>query len=287
MHFGRGLVETVEDFGTQGSNPTHPELLDWLAVELIESGWDLKHLHRLMVLSATYRESSDASRKSLDKDPQNLLLARATRQRLPAEMIRDNALAASRLLVERLGGPSVHPYQPGGVWESVGSKHEYPQATDVPADEHHRRSLYTMIKRTAEAPSMVVFDFADRNVSTVRRPLSNTPLQALVLLNDPQYREAYRAMAQHALEAGGDDSRQIESVFRLALRRRPMPAEAALLRDYYNAERQRYAASPDSAADAVRIGVSPPVSPLDPIRLAALTSIVAAVMNTPDAYSTR
>ena len=287
LHFGRGIVETVEDFGTQGSNPTHPELLDWLAVEFMNSGWDLKHMHRLMVLSATYRQSSDATPEALEKDPQNLLLARASRQRLPAETIRDNALAASGLLVDRIGGPSVYPFQPGGVWESVGSKHEYPQPSEVPNDEHHRRSLYSFIKRTAETPSMVVFDFADRNVSTVRRPLSNTPLQALVLLNDPQYREAYRALAQRALEAGGDDATRIQRVFGLALRRKPMGSEASVLADYYTAERKRFAAAPAQAAAAVSIGVSPVDSTLDPVELAALTSVAAAVLNTPDAYSTR
>jgi hypothetical protein len=272
MHFGRGIVETVEDFGTQGSNPTHPELLDWLAVELVQSGWNLKQLHKLMVMSAAYRQSSNATKEHLDKDPRNLLFTRANRQRLPAEVVRDNALAASGLLVDKIGGPSVHPYQPAGVWEGVASRHGYPEPTDVPADEHHRRSMYTFVKRSAQPPSMVVFDFADRNVSTVKRPISNTPLQALVLLNDPQYREAYRALAQRVLQQPGDRDAHIVQVVRLAMRRNPLPQELTVLASYYDEEVARF-----SKADAK----------LDSVPLEALTSITAAVMNTPDAYSIR
>lgn len=267
-HFGKGIVETVEDFGTQGSGPTHPALLDWLARELVQSHWDLKHMHKLMVMSATYRQSSDATRDLTEKDPRNLLYARANRQRLPAEVVRDNALAASGLLVGRIGGPSVFPWQPAGVWEGVASRNGYP--VDVPDDDNHRRSLYTFIKRSAQAPSMVVFDFADRNVATVRRPISNTPLQALVLLNEPQYREAYAAMARQAAANTVDPAARITRIFRLATRRSPQPEELQVLSAYYSTEMHR-----------------PGMTPGTPAELAALTKIAAAVMNTPDAYSIR
>jgi hypothetical protein len=185
MHFGTGIVDTVEDFGTQGSNPTHPELLDWLAIEFVKSGWDIRHMQKLMVMSATYRQSSNVSKDLVQRDPRNTLLARGPRYRLPAESIRDGALFASGLLVTRVGGDSVFPYQPPRVWEgSSPGLNLYPQT--VPQDEYHRRTMYTYFKRNAPPPSLMVFDMADRNVSTVARKISSSPLQALVLLNDPQ-----------------------------------------------------------------------------------------------------
>jgi hypothetical protein len=264
MHFGKGLVETAEDFGLQGSIPSHPELLDWLAARFIESGWDIKALHKSIVMSATYRQSSDVTPELLAKDPGNVFLARGLRLRMPAEVVRDHALAASGLLVRNVGGPSTFPYQPEGIWDGVSGRSNYPAANEVPADEHHRRSIYSFVKRNAPHPAMAVFDFPDRLTSTVRRKTSNTPLQALVLLNDPQYVEAYRALAQRVVETEAAPDAQITKIFRLATRRKPRSEELTPLVEYYQAEREE--------------NVSP---------LAALTNVTAVVMNSPDAFSIR
>ncbi len=208
-HFGIGIVETVEDFGTQGAHPTNPELLDWLAVAFRKSGWDIKHMQKLIVMSATYRQSSNLTPELTKRDPRNQLLARGPRFRLPAEVIRDSALLASGLLVEKLGGGSVYPYQPPGVWDDTASPYKYPVADAIASDQHHRRSLYTYVKRGAQVPAMATFDFADRNVCTVSRRSSNTPLQALILMNDPQFMETYRVMAERVLRQGGDVSQQL------------------------------------------------------------------------------
>ena len=169
MHFGQGLVETSENFGSQGSIPTHPELLDWLAVSFLESGWDVKQLHRTIVMSATYRQPSEGTDVLLERDPRNMLLTRGPRYRMPAELVRDHALAASGLLARQVGGPTVYPYQPDGIWNPLNSFHRYPAADAIPADDHHRRSLYTFIKRNATHPQLPLFDFPDRNLSSVRR----------------------------------------------------------------------------------------------------------------------
>ena len=287
MHFGAGLVATPEDFGSQGALPAHPELLDWLAVEFIESGWNIKHMHRLMVTSATYRQSSTASPESLAKDPENLLLSRGYRQRLPAEMIRDRALAVSGLLDDEIGGPSRYPYQPPGVWEATLSflTNSWPQADAVPVDDHHGRTLYTFVKRNAPPPSMMVFDFADRNVSTVKRTVSNTPLQALVLLNDPQYVEAYKWMAHGALEARTDADERLAHLFRAATRREAAPEELALIIEYYEQARARYTEAPSDARILLDVGMRDFATEEDIPELAALTLVAGAVMNTPDAYS--
>jgi hypothetical protein len=285
-HFGVGIVETVEDFGAQGANPTNPELLDWLAIEFIRSGWDIKHLHKLMVMSASYRQSSNISPALAEKDPANRLLARGPRYRMPAEMIRDNALFASGLLIDKPGGDSVFPYQPPGVWDATGvGVHIYP--TDVPDDQMHRRTMYTFMKRNALFPSLMVFDMADRNGSQVVRKTSNTPLQALVLLNDTQYMEAYRKLAERALKMTPDRDRQIVDMFRLATRRRPSEIELAALKDYRAAEIARMAAAPGDARKLTSIGVAPADAKIDTIELAAMTMVTAAVMNTPDAYTLR
>ena len=186
--FGRGIVPTPEDFGSQGQLPSHPELLDWLARTFIDSGWDVKHLVRLIVTSATYRQGSDAPADLVARDPENVLLARGPRLRLSAEMLRDGALAASGLLVDTIGGPPVKPYQPAGLWEEKsGTAYQ----RDV-GPGSHRRSLYTFWKRTSPPPAMLTFDATTREVCAVKRQTTATPLQALVLLNDPQYVEAAR-----------------------------------------------------------------------------------------------
>jgi hypothetical protein len=285
-HFGTGIVETVEDFGTQGANPTHPELLDWLALEFVKSGWDMRHMQKLMVLSATYRQSSNVSKAMAQRDPKNLLLARGPRYRLPAEAIRDNALFASGLLVTKVGGDSVFPYQPPRVWEgSSPGLNLYPQT--VPDDEYHRRTMYTYFKRNAPPPSLMVFDMADRNVSTVARKISSTPLQALVLLNDTQYTEAYRKMAERVIQATPDPNAQIVMLFRLATRRRPLAAELAILTKYRAEQIEHMSGAPEDVRKLMSIGVAPASVGLDQTQVAALTMVAAAVMNSPDACTLR
>ena len=285
-HFGRGLVETSEDFGSQGSLPTNPELLDYLAVTFRESGWDIKKLHRLIVMSGTYRQQSDATDELLQKDPNNMLLARFTRIRMPAEMVRDQALAASGLLVRKIGGPSVYPYQPRNMWDGF-NQYDYPSPDAVPADAHHRRSMYSFVKRNAPHPNMATFDLPDRGGATARRRTSNSPLQALVLLDDPQFLEAYRALAGSVLKSEAATDARLTKVFRLATRRHPRVPEMAGMRDYYNAQLQRYAADRQAAVTLLNVGVTPVDTSLDPVQLAALTNLTTVVMNTPDAYSLR
>jgi hypothetical protein len=288
LQFGNGIVGTVQDFGTQGANPTHPELLDWLAIEFQRSGWNIAHMQKLIVMSATYRQSSQIPAELYAEDPTNKLLARGPRYRLPAEMIRDSALFASGLLVDKVGGDAVFPYQPDGVWEGNGlGANIYPTELDVTPDQFHRRSMYTYIKRNAQPASMLIFDMADRNVANVSRSISNTPLQALVLLNDPQYMEAYRKMAERAVQAAADPQAQIENVFRLATRRRPLPAEMEALTAYREAEEARLSSAKEDLDKLMAIGVAPPDPQIDRVRLASLTMVAAAAMNSPDAYTLR
>ena len=284
--FGRGLVETSEDFGAQGSIPSHPELLDWLAVSFIESGWNVKALMKQFVMSATFRQRSVISDELLQKDPRNLLVARFSRVRMPAEMVRDNALASSGLLVRAVGGQSAYPYQPDGIWDGLAA-YSYPAADKVPIDSHHRRTLYSFIKRNAPHPAMANFDMPDRGTSVVRRQTSNTPLQALALLDDPQYVEAYRALAANVLRGTADPAVHVTTVFRLATRRHPAADEAARLRRYYDTQLARYADDAAAASALLKNGVTPMPGGLDQSRLAALTNLTAVIMNTPDAYTLR
>jgi uncharacterized protein DUF1553/uncharacterized protein DUF1549/cytochrome c len=248
MVFGTGIVETSDDFGAQGDGPSHPELLDYLAVEFVESGWDMKAMMRRLVTSATYRQSSRVPPDVLARDPRNRLLARGPRFRLPAEMIRDGALSIGGLLQERIGGPSVYPYQPPGVWEAVASGRPkeytaqvYPQDR---GDNAYRRSLYTFWKRLAPPPGLAAFDAPSREACVVRRQRTNTPLQALVTLNDPTYHEAARGLAARALKESSDDDR-IVTAFRAALSRRPSSVEVDVLRTLLREQRSLYGADPN------------------------------------------
>ena len=237
LHFGRGLVETTEDFGNQGSLPSHPVLLDWLARWFVDSGWDVKALHRLILTSATYRQQSAANEALRERDPNNELLARGPSFRLSAEMIRDNALAATGLLDRKVGGPSVYPYQPAGLWDELSDKHwryRYPELTP---ENRYRRSLYTYRKRSAIHPGQLIFDAPDNSVCSVRRSRSNTPLQALVLLNDPQFTEAAEALAERLFDGGHrTPTEQLREGFLRLTGLPPSEAELALLLDYYGAE---------------------------------------------------
>jgi hypothetical protein len=287
MHFGRGIVETSEDFGAQGAIPTHPQLLDWLAVTFVESGWDVKALHRKIVLSSTYRQSSVLSDEALARDPRNELYARGPRWRMTAEMVRDHALAVSGLLVEEVGGKSVKPYQPAGIWNPLNSFYEYPAPADIPDDEHHRRTLYTFVKRNALHPALRTFDFANRTESAARRRSSNTPLQALILMNDPQYVEAYRGLATVALRYSTDETAQLRGLYRLAARVAPTDAHIDLLRRYYREQQAVFAANGEKTASFLEVGVTEADPTLDPVELAAMTNVAALVMNSPDAYTVR
>ncbi len=287
MHFGRGIVETAEDFGSQGSIPTHPELLDWLTVEFVESGWDVKALHRLIVTSATYRQSSVVSEALAANDPGNALYARGPRWRMTAEMVRDHALAVSGLLVDTIGGESVKPYQPASIWSPLNSFYRYPEPDSIPADEHHRRTMYTFVKRNALHPALKIFDFMNRTESVARRRSSNTPLQALTLMNDPQYVEAYRALASAVLMSSDDWRAQLARLYRLATRTTPSEAVLDRLGRYYEDQRTTFGADTDKARALLEVGVTEPDSSLDVGTLAALTNVAAVVMNSPDAYAVR
>ncbi len=281
QYFGVGIVETAEDFGSQGSPPSHPQLLDWLAVEFRESGWDVKALQKLIVMSATYRQSSQIPADAAEKDPQNRLLSRGPRFRLDAEVIRDNALAVSGLLVEKIGGPSVKPYQPPGIWYAVGYtdsntanfKRDSGQAL-------YRRSLYTFWKRTAPPPTLVTLDAPSRETCTVRRSRTNTPLAALALMNDEQFIEASRGLAQRVMKEGGpSDEERAVYAFRLATARRPDNEELAVLLDVYRASLQRYEKDREAAGQLVSVGESRPDESLDTSRLAAWTMVANMLLN--------
>lgn len=269
----------------QGSRPANPQLLDWLAVDFIQSGWDVKRLNKMIVMSSAFRQSSVASDELLQKDPKNQLLARGPRMRMSAEQVRDNALSISGLLVKTIGGPSAYPYQPDGIWVAGVTQYFYPKPEDISPDNQHRRSLYTFVKRNTPPPSMSVFDFSERHTTIVRRLTSNTPLQALILLDDPQYLEAYRVLATNVLKEKTDKDDQIKLVFRLATRRMPTADEMAALRPYYDSELEKFSVDKQKAADLVKVGVTPVDSSVDVTKMAALMDVTAAVMNTPDAYS--
>ena len=289
MAFGQGLVATPEDFGSQGDLPTHPALLDYLAVTFVESGWDVKGLIKNLVMSATYRQSSTASPELLNADPANVLLARGPRHRLSAEMVRDNALAASGLLVEQVGGPSVHPYQPPGLWIEKGNFSQFLlRYKQDEGDKLYRRSLYTFIRRTSPPPSMLVFDAPDRTTCFVRRQNTNTPLQALVLLNDPQFVEAARIMAERIQHEGGQKlSGQLRRGFRLATGRQPSDAELALLSELFESEKARFTEQPADIDSLFTVGDRLPDPTLDPTRTAALAMVAQVMLNHDEAYTKR
>jgi hypothetical protein len=280
--FGTGLVKTAEDFGAQGEPPSHPELLDWLAVEFRESGWDVKQFMRLLVTSAAYRQSARTTPDRLAKDPANRLLSRGPRYRLDAEMLRDQALAVSGLMVERQGGPSVKPPQPAGLWEAVGyvSSNTARFTADTGRERVHRRSLYTFWKRTAPPPQMSAFDAPSREACMVRRERTNTPLQALLLLNETQYVEAARALAERAMHEGGATAeKRLAYLFRLATARSPDAAEAGELQAAYQDLLSTYTRDLQAAQKLTTVGESKPGTGLDPAELAALTMIANVVLN--------
>lgn len=289
MLFGQGLVVTPEDFGNQGALPSHPELLDYLATTFQSSGWDVKAFLKSLVMSATYRQSSIASPELYARDPANILLARGPRYRLSAEMIRDNALVASGLLVDRIGGPSVKPYQPPGLWIEKGNFSQFLLHYKQDEGESlYRRSLYTFIRRTSPPPSMLVFDAPDRTTCFVRRQNTNTPLQALVLLNDPQYVEASRVLAERMQHEGGASLEdQITHGFRLAAGRYPAASELELLTDLFETEQDRFIRRPADMDSLFAVGDYARDPTLEKSATAALAMVAQVLLNHDDTYTKR
>ena len=282
MYFGTGLVKTTEDFGVQGEWPSHPELLDWLATEFVRSGWDIKALQKTILMSATYRQSSRSTPELTQRDPENRLLARGPRMRLPAEMIRDQALSISGLLVEKRGGPSVKPYQPAGLWSELGDK-DYVADT---GEGLYRRSLYTFWKRTAAPPFMANFDSAMRESCTVRESRTDTPLQALNLMNDVTFVEASRKMAERVLRENttGTDER-LTYAFRLVTARAPSSRELQTLRGSLAFYRDHYQSRQPEAQSLTRQGASAPVSDIPARDLAAWTAVCSLLLNLDEAVT--
>ena len=277
LHFGRGLVLTVEDFGAQGQLPSHPELLDWLAKRFMDSGWDRKALHRLIVTSATYRQTSQGSADSFAKDPENRWYSRGPKHRLSAEQIRDHALAVSGLLVTKMGGPSVKPYQPAGVWEEAGTGKSYSQDK---GEKLYRRSLYTFWRRTAPPPSMLSFDATSREVCTAKREVTSTPLQALVLLNDVQFIEAARVLAERLMtQYPADVPARIRDAFRSLTSRLPDGRETQVLEQLLSEQLEFYRSQPESAEKLLAQGERKPNKDLNAVELAATTLLVSTLMN--------
>jgi Protein of unknown function (DUF1553)/Protein of unknown function (DUF1549)/Planctomycete cytochrome C len=276
--FGVGLVETEEDFGTQGEPPSHPELLDWLAVQYRDSGWNTKALLRLIVTSATYRQSSKVRTELLEKDPRNRLLARAPRVRLEAEMVRDQALALSGLLSHKVGGPSVFPPQPGGLWQAAFNGERTWSTSD--GEDRYRRGLYTFWRRTVPYPSMAVFDAPSREICAIRRVRTNTPLQSLVTLNDPVYVEAAQALARRIVRDGGPTvSSRARHGLQLCLGRPPRPEQIEPLVTLYAREHERYGKDLTAARSLATDPIGPLPPDMEPADLAAWTTVANVLLN--------
>jgi hypothetical protein len=276
-------VKTVEDFGSQGEWPSNPELLDWLATEFVRSGWDVKALQQLIVTSATYRQSSEATPEMLQRDPENRLLGRGPRFRLPAEMIRDQALSAAGLLVEKIGGPSVRPYQPEGLWKEISMQDmDYMQGH---GDDLYRRSLYTFWKRTIAPPEMINFDSANREACVVRETRTNTPLQALNLMNDVTYVETARFIGQRMMKEGGASAEdRLRYGFRLVTGHWPSRAQQELLVDNLHFHLDYF--SDSKKVDAyLELGESRPDQKLDRRELAAYASVGSLLLNLDEAMT--
>ncbi|WP_245802816.1 DUF1553 domain-containing protein [Cyclobacterium lianum] len=283
--FGRGIVPTVDDFGSQGQLPSHPELLDWLAVDFMENGWDVKYLIKKMVMSATYRQSSEPTEILMEKDPDNVLLARAPRSRLQGEFIRDNYLKSSGLLVHKVGGPSVKPYQPPGLWEEKGEfsyfLYNYEQDT---GQDLYRRSMYTFIRRTAPPPAMTTFDVPNREECLVSRQETNTPLQPLVLMNDPQVVEAARVLAERMLQSD-ELEQQLTVGIRNSLGRDPEREELDVLSSLYASELERFGKDLAAAKDLLAVGEHPADTRIPPEKTAAMTMVASLLFNHYEFYT--
>jgi hypothetical protein len=284
--FGKGLVKTTGDFGMQGELPSHPELLDWLAVDFMQSGWNIKRMVKMMVMSATYRQSSKITKEKYEADPDNMLLARSSRNRLTAELIRDMVLSSSGLLVEKIGGPSVKPYHPRGLWESASSGRGllavYRQDHD---SSLYRRGLYTFIKLTVPPPSMMIFDASNRDQCEVKRLQTNTPLQALVMMNDPTVLEASRVLAQNLLKENVSDKERVTRAFRLIVCRNPSEQELKILNGYYASQLRQFVNKHLDAAQTIKAGEYPQIGGQDINAKAALMKTISSIYNLEEAIT--
>ncbi len=298
LFMGTGIVRTVEEFGSQGEQPSHPEFLDWLATEFMEpthpamrgKAWSTRGLIRLIVTSEVYKQSAIVSLDVLKKDPDNRLLTRASRMRLPAEIIRDQALAAAGLLDRRIGGMSVNPYQPAGLWEELMGREDSAKFTaqffvQSKGADLYRRSIYTFWKRTSPPAALATFDAPDRETCTVRRARTNTPLQALVLLNDPTYVEASRKLAEKILLNNGNTQQRLEYAFQAVLSRNPIPKEVAVLTRVLEQQRTHFQAHPQTAARLLRVGESPFNNTLDHAELASWSILSSVILNLDEAVN--
>lgn len=284
--FGAGIVKSTGDFGMQGDLPSHPELLDWLAVDFMESGWDIKRLLKQIFMSATYRQSSVLDSKKIEKDPDNTYLSRAPRLRLPAENIRDLVLASSGLLNPEMGGPSVKPYQPEGLWEAATSgRGELKTYIQDSGDQLYRRGLYTFIKLTVPPPMPIIFDGSNRDLCEVNRGRTNTPLQALVMLNDPLVLEASRYLASNLLNTHPNPATAIEEAFSKIMGRKPNQKEIQILKSYYQEEHDLYKDDMETAITLINQGEKPldkeNISP----SLVALSQVITAIYNLEEAIA--
>jgi hypothetical protein len=276
--FGQGLVKTMEDFGSQGASPTHPELLDWLAVDFRDSGWDVKRLVKMLLLSKAYRQTSLTPEELRQRDPYNALLARQARFRLDAEMVRDNALSIAGILSPKVGGPSVKPYQPAGYWAMLN----FPKRDWVAdkGESQYRRGLYTYWQRSFPHPSMVAFDAPSREECTADRPRSNTPLQALVLLNDPTYVEAARALAERVVREGGKSAEdRVKFAYRQVLQRQPTAEELKVVLPLAEGHLKQYREDAKAAAALLAVGDRPAPKDVDAAEMAAWVSVSRVLLN--------
>lgn len=284
--FGRGLVKTTGDFGMQGELPSHPDLLDWLAVDFMEHNWDVKRLIKQILMSSAYRQSAKASPEKLKADPDNMYLSRGPRVRVKAEMVRDMVLESSGLLVKTIGGPSVKPYQPKGLWEAATSGRgvlaTYKQDHE---DALYRRGLYTFIKLTVPPPSMILFDASNRDQCEVKRSKTNTPLQALMMMNDPLTLEASRVLAQRLVASTPDSKQQLEIAFRRIICRRASEKELKVLQDYYNDQLTQFKEKKLDAQLTLKVGEYPVDKKADPVLTAALMKTIEAIYNLEEAIT--
>lgn len=278
--FGRGLVKTSGDFGMQGEMPSHPELLDWLALDFMNHEWNVKRLIKQIVMSSTYRQSSEMTKNKLASDPDNILLSRGPRARMAAETIHDMALASSGLLVKEIGGPSVKPYQPKGIWESSTSgRGVLARYVQDHGDKLYRRGIYSFIKRTVPPPGMLVFDGSNRDQCEVNRMRTNTPLQALVVLNDPVILESARVFAERLMQHNSTMEEKIDAAFRSIVCRKPKPEELEILMRYYEEENKTFTESPARAKKFIKVGEYPFADVNDVVSLAALMQVVHTIYN--------
>jgi Protein of unknown function (DUF1553) len=283
--FGKGIVKSVADFGMQGDLPTHPALLDWLAVDFREHGWDIKRLAKQIVMSATYRQSAVASTDKLKADPENIYLSHAPRVRLPAELVRDMILASSGLLNKTIGGTSAKPYQPPGLWELAtsgrGILQKYKQDT---GEQLYRRGLYTFIKRTVPPPAMMIFDASNRDQCVARRLRTNTPLQALIMMNDPTMLEASLALSDKLLQSGTPPETAITNGFRRIICRQPEKKETDILLRYWKEQQAYFASHPEAVKKTLQVGEYKPTTE-SKANLAAMMRVMQVIYNMEEAIT--